>query len=102
MGKDALHDAANQLQALCDAGEATCGLHASVARGGIDLERSETSDAGREERFRVGRLTPLDPGNYGLAIVRHTGRLERVPFAGTIAELHEVMECELAHIFGAL
>lgn len=95
-----LPDDAAELQRLCDAGEATKGAVVRVERGAIEVGRLEATDIEPERRFgRLARLLPLSPGQYGLSIVRHTGRLERVPFSGTVAELHDTMESVLGHIF---
>ena len=95
-----LPDDAAGLQRLCDAGEATRGAVVRVERGAIEVGRLEATDTEPERRFRrLVRLVALSPGQYGLSIVRHTGRLERVPFSGTPAELHDVMDSALGYVF---
>ena len=101
MGKTLAMYAAH-LQALCDASAITTGLRAVVARGGIDLLRDEANATGQPSPYRQGRLSVLGPGLFGLSIVRHTGRLEKVPFSGSVDMLHEAMEGPLAHVFGGL
>ena len=97
---DALAGHAEQLQQLCDASEILCGLRTVVARGGIDVLRDDPSGGGAPRSHRCGRLTPIRGNEYGLSIIRHTGRFEKVPFSGTVAMLCETMEGPLAHVFG--
>lgn len=39
----------------------------------------------------VARLTPLGGGQYGLSFHRHTGQWERMPFAGDLSHLADVI-----------
>lgn len=95
-----LPEDAAELQSLCDRGDATRGVVVRIERGAIEMGRTETTDDEPGPRFmRLARLVALTPGEYGLSIVRHTGRLERLPFSGSPAELHELMESVLGHIF---
>jgi antitoxin (DNA-binding transcriptional repressor) of toxin-antitoxin stability system len=40
-----------------------------------------------EDDYPVARLTPLGGAQYGLSYFRHTGRWEKMPFVGQLAEL---------------
>lgn len=95
-----LADHAEQLQRLCQASDILRGLRAVVARGGIELLREDAATGDAPSSWRLGRLTPTGGDQYGLSIVRHTGRLEKVPFSGTVSMLCETMEGPLAHVFG--
>lgn len=96
---DSLTAHAARLQQLIDASPITQGLRAHVARGAIDLVREERRFDGEPILYRCGRITPLGRDTFGLFIVRHNGRLEKVPFSGTVDTLHTVIEGPLAHIF---
>lgn len=95
----ALSEHAARLQALCNASPVTKGMRVVVARGGLDLLRDEPDSSGQMVEYRCGRMTPCAADEFGLSIVRHTGRLEKVPFFGTVDMVHEAMEGPLAHVF---
>jgi hypothetical protein len=78
------------LQTLLDAGEATRGLNVT-ARGG-HLVIGRTDEYGADPRFR---LTPLGGGAYGLSLYRRK-RWEPLPFEGTLSELADTMNHDLA------
>lgn len=78
------------LQTLLDAGEATRGLNVT-ARGG-HLIVGRVDEYGADPRFR---LTPLRAGAYGLLLYRRK-RWEPLPFEGTLQELADSMNDELA------
>jgi hypothetical protein len=75
---------------MLEAGEATRGLSVT-ARGGY-LIVGRTGEHGADPRFR---LTPLGGGAYGLSLYRRT-RWEPLPFEGTLEELANTMDHELA------
>jgi len=78
------------LQTLLQAGEVTRGLNV-IARGG-HLIVGRTDEHGADQRFR---LTPLGAGAYGLSLYRGK-RWEPLPFEGTLQELAETMNHDLA------
>lgn len=79
------------LQALLNARAVTHGL-AVTARGG-HLILARTDHLGADPRFR---LTPLSPTEYGLSLYRRN-RWEPLPYQGSLPELVDVMNTDLAH-----
>jgi hypothetical protein len=51
-----------------------------------------------DRKLPLARLTLLPRGDYGLSLMWHTGRWERLPIVGTAAEVVDV----LLHDFGNL
>ena len=51
-----------------------------------------------DQELPLARLTLLPRGDYGLSLMWHTGRWERLPIVGTAAEVVDV----LLHDFGNL
>jgi hypothetical protein len=79
-----------RLQTLLDAGQATQGLHVTTRAGHLIVGRID--EHGADPRFR---LTPLGAGAYGLSLYRRQ-RWEPLPFQGTLHELAETMNHDLA------
>lgn len=79
------------LQALVNAGEVTPGLVVTARGGHLILAR--TDHYGPDPRFR---LTPLSPTTYGLSLSRRN-RWELLPYQGSLHELVDVMNTDLAH-----
>ena len=78
------------LVTLLEAGQVTRGLSVSVRGGHLILGR--TDENGPDPRFR---LTPRGGGSYGLSLYRRQ-RWEALPFEGTLQELAETMNHDLA------
>jgi hypothetical protein len=78
------------LQTILEAGEATRGLSVTVRGGHLIVGR--TDELGADPRFR---LTPLGAGAYGLSLYRRQ-RWEPLPFQGTLDELADTMNHDLA------
>ena len=78
------------VQALLDQGEATRGLTAQPR--GQQLIVSRSDEMGPDPRFR---LTPLGGGRYGLSLYERN-RWEPLPYEGTLNELVDVMNSDLA------
>ena len=78
------------LQAVLEAGEATRGLNVTVRGGHLIIGR--TDEHGADPRFR---LTPLAAGAYGLSPYRRQ-RWEPLPYEGTLQELADTMNEDLA------
>jgi len=68
------------------------GKHLTVGRKvpGPDDKEPEADD-------RV-RLTHLGNGQFGLSVMRHTGKWEKTPFRGTLHELVGVMRDAMQHL----
>ncbi len=78
------------LQALLEAGESTRGLQVTVRGGHLIIGR--TDEHGADPRFR---LTPLGATSYGLSLYRRQ-RWEPLPYQGTLQELTDTMNEDLA------
>lgn len=78
------------LQALLDQGDATGGFTVKTRGGHLILGRVD--DAGPDPRFR---LTPLGGGRYGLSLYDRN-RWDPLPYEGTLNELVDVMNNDLA------
>jgi len=78
------------LATLLEAGQATRGLSVSVRGGHLIVGR--TDEHGTDPRFR---LTPLGAGAFGLSLYRRQ-RWEPLPYQGTLHELAETMNNDLA------
>ena len=79
-----------ELQELLQAGDVTAGMKVKAYAGHLIVSR--TDEQGADPRFR---LTPLGQGAYGLSLHRRQ-RWEPLPFEGTLKELAETMNHELA------
>ena len=44
------------------------------------------------------RFTRLSSRTYGLRVLRHTGRWERTPFTGTLADMVETVHARMQHL----
>jgi hypothetical protein len=78
------------LATLLEAGQVTRGLSVSVRGGHLIVGQIDKN--GPDPRFR---LTPLGGGSYGLSLYRRQ-RWEPLPFQGTLQELAETMNRDLA------
>ena len=79
-----------ELEAYLQAGDVTSGMTVTAYAGHLIVSR--TDDQGADPRFR---LTPLGQGAYGLSLQRRR-RWEPLPFEGTLRELADTMNHELA------
>jgi hypothetical protein len=79
------------IQALLDQGEATRGLTVNVRGGHLILGRID--ELGSDQRFR---LTPLGGDAFGLSL-HDRNRWEPLPYEGTLNEIVDVMNSDLAH-----
>jgi len=75
---------------MLDAGDATRGLMVTARGGRLIVGR--TDEYGADPRFR---LAPLGSGAYGLSPYRRK-RWERLPFEGTLIELADAINHDLA------
>ena len=79
-----------ELAAFLQTGDVTAGMTVRAYGGHLIVSRSD--EHGADPRFR---LTPLGRGAYGLSLY-HRRRWEPLPFEGTLKELAETMNHELA------
>jgi hypothetical protein len=77
-------------------------LRAQQGRDHLDVESRGaqltifTVDDG--EKVPLARLTLLSRGDYGLSLMWHTGRWERLPVVGTAAEVVEALTRDFADL----
>lgn len=78
-------------------------LEVRVHGSSLVLSRTELYRAGeapvRDDRTK---LTCIAPNCYGLSVKRHTGRWEKVPFTGTLAELVDIMRSLMPHLIAPM
>jgi hypothetical protein len=79
------------IQALLDQGEATRGFTVKVRGGHLILGRVD--ELGSDQRYR---LTPLGAGHFSLSLYDRN-RWEPLPYEGTLNEMVDVMNSDLAH-----
>ena len=94
-----LHAAHEELVSLLAQHEMTEGLyvHARGKHLTVGREVPEPDDQKPEADDRV-RLTHLGNGQFGLSVMRHTGKWEKTPFRGTLDELVGVMRGTMQHL----
>ena len=97
--KPGMEQAQIQLTALLEKSEITAGMYVRVRGDHLIAGRQEAlgSDGGFEDTDRV-RFTRLSSRTYGLSVLRHTGRWERTPFNGTLAEMVENVHGLMQHL----
>ena len=93
--------ARSSLERLLAESEATSGMYIRVHGKNLILGREETYD-GANGRVDMVRLTERPRRQYGLSYKRHTGRWERMPFEGTLAELVKLLQESLTHMVAPL
>ena len=88
----------NELQRLVEESALTTGMSVRVRGQNLTLGRTETGpdgDAIIDDRVRPTRLGGC---TWGLSVKRHTGRWERTPFSGSMAEMHETICTFMQHL----
>lgn len=93
-----LQAAADEVRTLVEATPATAGLIVQVHGSHLILSRGVENTLGSVEQDARVRLTHLGASRYGLSVMRHTGRWERTPFAGSLAEMVETMATVMQHL----
>ncbi len=88
--------ARERLEELLGKSKITTGLLVRVRGKHLTLVREETGPGGEPEDDPRVRLTHLGGDQFGVSVLRHTGKWERTQFAGTIdkdvAIIHETMQ----------
>lgn len=88
--------ARERLEELLGKSKITTGLLVRVRGKHLTLVREETGPGGEPEDDPRVRLTHLGGDQFGVSVLRHTGKWERTQFAGTIDEdvaiIHETMQ----------
>lgn len=82
-----------ELETLIERHSATEGMFVRVR--GANLTLGRVDDDGAEDRVR---LTRLGPNSYGVSVKRHTGRWERTPFTGTMADVVTAITSFMQHL----
>ena len=89
----------DHLSTLLEQSEVTAGMYVRVHGDHLILGRREPlGPKGELENEDRVRLTSLGSNHYGLGVKRHTGRWERTPFRGTMAEMVEVIWTMMQHL----
>ena len=89
----------DQLSTLLEQSEVTTGMYVRVHGDHLILGRSEPlGPEGEPENDDRVRLTSIGPSHYGLSVKRHTGRWEKTPFRGTMAEMVELIWTMMQHL----
>jgi len=88
-----------QLTALLEKSEITAGMYVRVHGDHLIAGRKEPLGPNGElddtDRVRFSRLSSR---TYGLSVMRHTGRWERTPFTGTMAEMVQTVHALMQHL----
>ena len=94
----AIKSARDELAQLLEGSPVTAGLHVHVRGRDITLAREPARPDGSTERDDRVRLTHLGDSLFGLSVLRHTGRWQKTPFSGSVAELFEVICGPMQHL----
>jgi len=87
-----------ELRKLLDANAITEGMTIRVFGSHLIAGRppsDRASDGTPDDRVRFTRLDAL---RFGLSVRRHTGRWEKVPFAGSLEEMVQVVCTVMQHL----
>jgi hypothetical protein len=90
--------ARDRILAIIGQHECTAGLDVRVQGKHIVLARPEITSTGHIEQDDRVRLTHVQGSVFGLSVVRHTGKWEKTPFAGTVDELLETILMTMQHL----
>ncbi len=94
-----IQTAQRELQRLLDEQESTAGMYVRIHGQHLIVGREDSGgpneDDQRDDRVR---LTSLHARRYGLSVKRNTGRWERTPFSGTIAEMVQTILGCMQHL----
>jgi hypothetical protein len=80
-----------RLEERLAAQELTAGLLVRVHGRHLTLVREEPGLDGAPEVHARVRLTHLGQAQFGVSVLRHTGKWERTPFSGSIDDVVEVL-----------
>ena len=97
--KPGMEQAQIQLTTLLEQSEITAGMYVRVRGDHLIAGRKEPLGPNGEldDTDRV-RFTRLSSRTYGLSVMRHTGRWERTPFSGALAEMVETVHALMQHL----
>jgi hypothetical protein len=96
--------AERELRKLIEANPITKGMDVRTRGENLTLSRADPpgpfSDGEPSDRVRFTHLGKST--QFGLSVLRHTGRWEKVPFQGTLGELVEVVSTVMQHLVAPL
>lgn len=97
--KPGMEHAQAQLTTLLEQNEITVGMYVRVHGDHLIVGRKEPFGQHGEldDTDRV-RFTRLSSRSYGLSVMRHTGRWERTPFKGPLADMVETVRALMQHL----
>ena len=87
-----------RLDELLEESKVTAGLLVRVRGKQLTLVRQEAGPGGELEDDPRVRLTHLGGEQFGVSVLRHTGKWERTPFAGTIDEVVATIAETMQHL----
>jgi len=90
--------AQERLTELLDKSKVTAGLLVRVRGKHLTLVREETGPTGEPEDDPRVRLTHLEGEAFGVSVLRHTGKWEKTPFAGSIDEVVQTILETMQHL----
>jgi hypothetical protein len=90
--------AQGRLAEILGKSKVTAGLLVRVRGKQLTLVREETGPGGEIEDDPRVRLTHLGGERFGVSVMRHTGKWERTPFAGSVDEVMEIIIETMQHI----
>jgi hypothetical protein len=90
--------AQQRLEELLGQSKVTAGLLVRVRGKQLTLVREEAGSGGEPEDDPRVRLMHLGGNQFGLSVLRHTGRWERTPFTGSIDEVVAIIVETMQHL----
>ena len=94
----AIERAQERLEELLEQSKITAGLLVRVRGKNLTLVREEKGPGGEPEDDPRVRLTHLGGEQFGVSVLRHTGKWERTPFAGSLDEVVEIIIETMQHL----
>lgn len=96
---DIVRAAAAELEKLIEASPITAGMIVRVSGSHLVVSRAEPpgpySDGEPDERVR---FTHLGRSRFGVSVRRHTGRWEKTPFSGPLADMVQIVLEAMQHL----
>jgi hypothetical protein len=91
----------DELARLVENSPVTRGLRLRVSGKIVTIARLVSTPDGSGELDDRLRLTHLGGAQFGLSVMRHTGKWEKSPFSGSITELFDVISGPMQHLVAA-
>ncbi len=90
--------AQERLAEILGKSKVTAGLLVRARGKHLTLVREEAGPGGELEDDPRVRLTHLGGETFGVSVLRHTGKWERTPFAGSVDEVMEFIIETMQHL----